>query len=157
MLAAIPSLAQWGSGMVHDALLAAGTSVDAVGVAALANGGVLYGGLATLGSGAVLVGMILGSITVFMIDRKFIHAASACAIGGVLTLVGLIHAEEVHVFSNPRIALGYGLAAVVCLAYAAMRLPPREIDLSDPIDIEVAAETSVKRFEREEERVAVPA
>src|SRR6188472_809846 len=157
VLAAIPSLAQWGSGMVHDALLAAGTSVDKVGAEALANGGVLYGGLATLGSGAVLVGMILGSITVFMIDRKFIHAASACAIGGVLTLVGLIHAEEVHVFSNPKIALGYGLAAVVCLAYAAMRLPPREIDLSDPIDIEVAAEMGVKRFEREEERVAVPA
>src|SRR3954463_8027680 len=51
VLAAIPSLAQWGSGMVHDALLAAGTSVDKVGADALANGGVLYGGLATLGSG----------------------------------------------------------------------------------------------------------
>ena len=45
VLAAIPSLAQWGSGMVHDALLAAGTSVEKVGVDALANGGVLYGGL----------------------------------------------------------------------------------------------------------------
>ena len=31
VLAAIPSLAQWGSGMVHDALLAAGTSVQEVG------------------------------------------------------------------------------------------------------------------------------
>ena len=57
----------------------------------------------------------------------------------MLTLVGLIHAEEVHVFSNPKIALGYGLAAVVCLGYAALRLPPREIDLRDPIDVEVAA------------------
>jgi AGZA family xanthine/uracil permease-like MFS transporter len=123
----------------------------------LANGGVLYGGLATLGSGSVLVGMILGSVCVFLIDRKFIHAAAACTVGGVLTLVGLIHAEEVHVFSNPKIALGYGLAAVTCLGYAAMRLPPREIDLSDPIDIEVAAELSAKRFEREEERVAIPA
>ena len=107
---------------------------------ALANGGVLYGGLATLGAGSVLVGMILGSIAVFMIDRRFIHAAAACVVGGALTLVGLIHAEEVHVFSNPKIALGYGLAAVTCLGYAALRLPPREIDLSDPIDVEVAAE-----------------
>jgi AGZA family xanthine/uracil permease-like MFS transporter len=157
VLAAIPSLAQWGSGMVHDALLAAGTSVDKVGADVLANGGVLYGGLATLGAGSVLVGMILGSVAVFVIDRRFIRAAAACVVGGVLTLVGLIHAEEVHVFSNPKIALGYGLAAVTCLAYAAMRLPPREIDLSDPIDIEVAAEMSPKRFEREEERVAIPA
>jgi AGZA family xanthine/uracil permease-like MFS transporter len=118
---------------------------------------VLYAGLATLGSGSVLVGMILGSVAVFLIDRKFIHAAAACAVGGVLTLVGLIHAEEVHVFSNPKIALGYGLAGAVCLGYAALGLPPREIDLSDPIDIEVAAEMSSKRFEREEERVAIPA
>ena len=100
----------------------------------------LYGGLATLGAGSVLVGMILGTIAVFVIDRRFIHAAAACVVGGVLTLVGLIHAEEVHVFSNPRLALGYGLAAVVCLGYAAMRLPPREVDLLDPMDIEVAAE-----------------
>jgi AGZA family xanthine/uracil permease-like MFS transporter len=123
----------------------------------LANGGVLYAGLATLGAGSVLVGMILGSICVFLIDRKFIHAAIASAVGGVLTLVGLIHAEEVRVFSNPKIALGYGLAAVTCLGYAAMRLPPREIDLTDPIDVEVAAESGSLRFEREEERVAVPA
>ncbi len=157
VLAAIPSLAQWGSGMVHDALLAAGTSVQEVGVDALANGGVLYGGLATLGAGSVLVGMILGSICVFVIDRRFIHAAAACVVGGVLTLVGLIHAEEVHVFSNPKIALGYGLAAVTALGYAALRLPPRETDLSDPIDVEVAQETGTLRFEREEERVAIPA
>ena len=88
--------------MVHDALLAAGTSVEKVGADALANGGVLYGGLATLGAGSVLVGMVLGTIAVFVIDRRFIHAAAACGVGGVLTLVGLIHGEEVHVFSNPK-------------------------------------------------------
>ena len=123
----------------------------------LANGGVLYGGLATLGAGSVLVGMILGSIAVFLIDRRFIHAAAACVVGGVLTLVGLIHAEEVHVFSNPKIALGYGLAAVVCLGYAAHAPAAARDRPRDPIDIEVAAETGSMRFEREEERVAVPA
>src|SRR3954470_2700968 len=117
VLAAIPSLAAWASGMVHDALLVAGTSVEKVGVDALANGGVLFGGLATLGAGSVLVGMVLGTIAVFVIDRRFLHAAAACAVGGALTLVGLIHGDKVHVFSNGKIALGYGLAAVVCLAY----------------------------------------
>ncbi len=155
VLAAIPSLAQWGSGMVHDALLAAGTSVQEVGADTLAAGGVLYGGLATIGAGSVLVGMVLGTIAVFVIDRRFLHAAVACGVGATLTLVGLIHSEEVHLFSNPRLALGYALAGVVCLAYAALRLPPRDPDLSDPMDLEVAAERS--RFEREEDRVAVPA
>ncbi len=141
VLAAIPSLAAWGSGMVHDALLAAGTSVETVGVAALANGGVLYEGLLKLGAGSVLVGMVLGTIAVFIIDRRFLSAAAACGVGGVLTLIGLIHGEEVVFFtSEPKIALGYGLAAVVCLGYAALRLPPREVDPLDPVDIEVAAE-----------------
>jgi AGZA family xanthine/uracil permease-like MFS transporter len=105
----------------------------------------------------VLVGMVLGTIAVFVIDRRFIHAAAACAVGGVLTLIGLIHSEEVHVFSNPRLALGYGLAGAVCLAYALMKLPPRDPDPLDPVDLEVAAERETVRFEREEERVAVPA
>ena len=153
VLAAIPSLAQWGSGMVHDALLAAGTSVEKVGADALANGGVLYSGLATLGAGSVLVGMVLGTIAVFAIDRRFVLAAAACGVGAILTLVGLIHGDEVHVFSNPKIALGYALAGAVCLAFSLLQLPAREPDPSDPI--EVAAE---QRFAREEEqRVAVPA
>jgi adenine/guanine/hypoxanthine permease len=160
VLAAIPSLAQWGQGMVHDALIAAGTSAEEVGYAALASGGVLYEGLLKLGEGSVLVGLVLGSITVFIIDRRFLWAAGACAAGGALTLVGLIHGEEVRLFSSPRIALGYGLAAVVCLGYAALRLPERETDLSDPIDVEVAAERGAPRVAAPEpatERVAVPA
>jgi AGZA family xanthine/uracil permease-like MFS transporter len=157
VLAAIPSLAAWASGLVRDALLAAGTSAEQVGAAALANAGVLYEGLLKLGEGSVLAGMVLGTIAVFVIGRRFIHAAVACAVGGVLTLVGLIHGEEVVFFSSsPKIALGYGLAAIICLGYAALRLPPREPDASDPIDVEVAAERA-PRFEREEERVAVPA
>ena len=44
---------------------------------------------------------------------------------------------------------------MVCLAYTLLKLPPREPDLSDPMDLEVAAEQN--RFVREEERVAVPA
>ena len=158
VLAAIPSLAAWASGLVRDALLAAGTSAEEVGAAALANAGVLYEGLLKLGEGSVLAGMVLGTIAVFVIDRRFIHAAVACAVGGVLTLVGLIHGEEVVFFSSsPKIALGYGLAAVVCLGYAALRLPPREPDMSDPIDVEEAALRAAPKFAREEERVAVPA
>jgi AGZA family xanthine/uracil permease-like MFS transporter len=84
-----------------------------------------------------------------------VPAAAACGVGALLTLVGLIHAEEVHVLSNPRIALGYALAGAVCLAYSLLKLPPREPDLSDAMDLEVAAER--RRFVREDEPVAVPA
>ena len=101
--------------------------------------------------------MVLGTIAVFVIDRRFIHAAAACGVGGVLTLVGLIHGEEVHVFSNPRIALGYGLAGVVCLAYALLQAPAARARPARPDRPRGRRRADAARFEREEERVAVPA
>ncbi len=140
VLAMVPNIAQWGAGLVDDALGAAGSSAAQVGQAKLANSGVIYDGLHTLGSGATLAGMVLGAIAVFLIDRRFYHAAAFCAAGGVLSLVGLIHGDKVHIFSNKSIALGYGLAAVTCLAMTMMRLPVRTPDPTDPMDMEEARE-----------------
>jgi AGZA family xanthine/uracil permease-like MFS transporter len=88
--------------------------------------GVLYSGLATLGAGSVLVGMVLGTIAVFVIDRRFVLAAAACAVGAVLTLVGLIHGEEVHVFSNPRIALPV-FVIIIAGFVSGVRLPAKRV------------------------------
>jgi AGZA family xanthine/uracil permease-like MFS transporter len=140
VLAMVPNIAQWGAGLVDNALGAAGTSAATVGQAKLANAGVIYDGLHVLGSGATLAGMVLGAIAVFLIDRRFYHAAAFCAAGGVLSIVGLIHGDKVHIFSNKSIALGYGLAAVTCLAMTLMKLPVREPDPTDAMDMEDAAE-----------------
>jgi AGZA family xanthine/uracil permease-like MFS transporter len=119
---------------------------------------VIYAGLLHLGEGSVLAGMVLGTIAVCIIDRRFYYAALACTVGGVLTLVGLIHGPKVHLFESPKIALGYALAGVVCLAYAQLKLPPREPDPLDPVDMEDAAMTAAaKREPAPEPRVAVPA
>jgi AGZA family xanthine/uracil permease-like MFS transporter len=140
VLAMVPNIAAWGSGLVDNALGAAGTSAATVGQAKLANAGVIYDGLHALGNGATLAGMVLGAIAVYLIDRRFYHAAGFCAAGGILCIVGLIHGNQVHVFSNKSIALGYGLAAVTCLAMTLMRLPVREPDPTDPMDMEEALE-----------------
>jgi AGZA family xanthine/uracil permease-like MFS transporter len=140
VLAMVPNIAQWGSGLVDDALGAAGTSAAHVGQVKLANSGVIYDGLHFLGSGATLAGMVLGSIAVFLIDRRFYHAAAFCVAGGLLSIVGLIHGDTVHIFTNPKIALGYGLAAVTCLVMTLMRLPAREPDPTDAMDMEEARE-----------------
>lgn len=76
-----------------------------VGQVKLAKSGVIYDGLHALGNGVTLAGMVLGSIAVFLIDRRFYHAAAFCAAGGVLSIVGLIHGDKVHIFTNPKIAL----------------------------------------------------
>ena len=153
VLAAVPSLAQWGTGLVDNALAAAGTSAAAVGDAALGNAGVIYTGMLHLGEGSVLAGMLLGTIAVFVIDRRFYRSAIACGAGAVLTLVGLIHGPKVHLFESPKIALGYAFAGVVCLGYAQLKVAPRDPDPLDAIDME----DHMLSMAPSEERVAVPA
>ncbi|RPA62161.1 regulator [Gordonia oryzae] len=115
--AILPNLAQWGSGLIDNALSAAGTTADKVGDAALGNAGLVYSGLTTLGQGAVLVGLILGTIVTFILDKKFHYAAIACGVGAVLSFIGLIHAPEVAWAANPAVALGYLFFGLICLAY----------------------------------------
>jgi AGZA family xanthine/uracil permease-like MFS transporter len=139
VIAMVPNVASWGVGQVDNALSAAGTSASQVGFDKLSQAGTIYGGLNALGQGAVLVGMVLAAITVFIIDRKFLWAAGFCVFGGLLTLVGLIHSAKVHVFSNEKIALGYGFMALVCLAFLYLKPPLRELDPDDPEDVAGAA------------------
>jgi adenine/guanine/hypoxanthine permease len=83
--------------------------------------GVLYEGLAILGGGATLAGIILGAVTVFIIDRQFEKAAAFAAAGGVLTFFGLIHSEAIGLFQTPVVALSYiAIAALLfgCAKYA---------------------------------------
>ncbi|MCE5288123.1 MAG: regulator [Nocardiaceae bacterium] len=124
--ALLPNLAQWASGLIDNALAAAGTSADKVGAAALGNAGVVYDGLLTLGQGAILAGLVLGSMTVFVIEKKFIHAAVASAVGAAMSFIGLIHAPAVAWAAEPKVALGYLLFGAVCLIYAFLPKPVPE-------------------------------
>ena len=140
VLAMIPNIAAWGSGLVDSALGAAGTSAAQVGQAKLSNAGVIYDGLHALGNGATLAGMVLGAIAVFLIDRRFYHAAAFCFAGALLSVVGLIHGDKVHVFTDPKIALGYALAGATCLGMVLLRVPARALDPADPMDVESAGD-----------------
>jgi adenine/guanine/hypoxanthine permease len=71
----------------------------------------------SLASG-VVAGMVLGAIVAFMIDKRYHWAAGYCAAGAVLSFIGLIHGEQVGWAASPGVALGYLLAAVVCLAFS---------------------------------------
>ena len=117
--AILPNLAAWGTGQVDNALAAAGTSAAEVGEGALTDAGLVYGGLKTFGEGAVLAGMVLGSVVAFLLQRRFGAAAVAAVVGAVLAWIGLIHAPEVAWAANQQVALGYALLAVVLGAFAA--------------------------------------
>jgi adenine/guanine/hypoxanthine permease len=130
VLALLPQIAAWGKVQIDNALGAAGTSAAAVGHAKLAQVGVLYQGLETLGGGATLAGIILGAITVFIIDREFDKAAAFAFGGTVLTFFGFIHGEAISIGSSIPVAVAYlGVAAVlvVCSRYAEFL--PREMEV----------------------------
>ncbi|MGV9720623.1 regulator [Nocardia beijingensis] len=118
--ALIPNLAEWAVGQIDNALTAAGTTADKVGDAALGQAGVVYDGLKTLGSGGVLAGLVLGAVVTFVLDKRFVAAATACAAAAALSWIGLIHAAQVAWAAAPKVALGYLLCGLVCLAYSRL-------------------------------------
>lgn len=115
--ALLPNLAEWGRGMIDNALSAAGTSAAEVTAEALNGAGVVYDGLKTLGEGAVLVGLILGTMVTYILEKKFLYAAIASAVGALLSFIGLIHAPEVAWAAAPQVALGYLLFGGVCVVF----------------------------------------
>jgi adenine/guanine/hypoxanthine permease len=122
ILALVPQVAAWGKLQIDNSLGAAGTSAAAVGLDKLNQVGVVYHGLEVLGSGAILVSLILASITAFMIDRQFMKAAGFALAGAVLTFFGFMHAEAIGVGKTPLVALSYLAVSVglfACARYAA--------------------------------------
>ena len=61
-------------------------------------------------------------------------------VGAGLAVIGLIHGNAVHVFTDKSIALGYALGGVTCVAMCLLRVPQRIPDPEDPADIEAARE-----------------
>ena len=114
ILALMPNIASWGKGQIDNALGAAGTSASALGLDKLGDAGVLYHGLALLGGGAILGGLIMGAVSAFIIDRQFFKASGFAAAGAVLTFFGFMHSEAVGINQTPMVAVAYlGVAAVL--------------------------------------------
>jgi AGZA family xanthine/uracil permease-like MFS transporter len=133
VLALLPQLAAWGKTQIDNALGAAGTSAATVGTGKLAQVGVLYDGLAVLGGGATLAGIILGAITVYIIDRAFEKAAAFALAGTVLTFFGFIHgAEGIGINSSPTVAVSYlGVAAILFYLARYAEFHPVAIDMHE--------------------------
>jgi len=126
VLAIVPTIAAWGTTQINNALGAAGTNAGKVGMDVLANNGVLYEGLHVLGSGATLVGIILGSICVFIIEGQHMKAAAFSLTGAVLTFFGLMHSEAIGIMKTPSVAAAYFIVA------AFLFLCAKRSDVSQP-------------------------
>ena len=126
----MPTIAAWGKIQIDGALGAAGTSAAAIGMDKLAQVGVLYRGLEILGGGAILGGVILGAIAVFVIERQFLKAAGFALAGVVATFFGFIHGEAIGFARSPGVAVSYLIVAAglfICARYAVAAPLPAEV------------------------------
>lgn len=126
----VPHLAAWAKTLIDGALGAAGTSAAAVGMDKLAGLGVLYPGLEVLGEGAILSGLILAAIVVFIIERDWLRASAFAGSGSVLTFFGFMHGPAVGFGVTPAVALAYAMVAGFLFACArwpvlAMGMEPK--------------------------------
>lgn len=130
VLAMLPSLAEWAVGQIDNTLASAGTTAEEVGVDVLISNGVIYDGLKLFGQGSVLVGILLGAIAAFVIDRRLVAATVTALIAAGLSFVGLINAYAVAWNASQQITIGYlGLAAVLgWFAWAARDEVDTELD-----------------------------
>jgi adenine/guanine/hypoxanthine permease len=152
ILALVPNIANWAQGQIDNTLAAVGIfgvekTVAAgdkthVALSALVANGVIYDGLVRAGGGAVLAGLILGAIAVFIIDREFKKAAIYCFSGAVIAFLGFINAPALAYngsswdFSQTwDVALAYVIAGVVCLLFVyvwPIKPAPHELEELPP-------------------------
>lgn len=122
IVALMPHLAAWGKLQIDNVLGAAGTNAATVGLDKLEQTGVLYHGLSILGGGAILGGLMLGAITVFIIDRNFVKAAAFSLASAAMTFFGFMHGEAIGIGKTPTVAFAYLVVACVLFACAKFSL-----------------------------------
>lgn len=128
VLAIVPWLADWTKNAVDIALGEAGTSAPDVGLDVLSAAGLEYFGMSELGSGAIVVGIMLGTIAVFIIDHKFSKAAITALVAAALTFFGIIHQETLAFNANINMTIGYALMALIFLGYHIVQTKKGGID-----------------------------
>jgi len=143
ILALTPHLAAWGKLLIDNSLGAAGTNAAAVGMDKLGQVGVLYHGLEVMGGGAILSGVVLAAVAVFIIERKFVNAAAFAGAGGVLAFFGLMHGEKIGIGESPIVAASYMVVALIlggCAKFATASMPVPEEDEELDGEMHAAAE-----------------
>ncbi|MEB1806365.1 MAG: NCS2 family permease [Bacillaceae bacterium] len=64
-------------------------------------------GIVPLGQGAMFTGIILGAITVFIIDRHYIKATIFAFVAALFSFVGLMHAPSITINAAQDFTIGY--------------------------------------------------
>jgi AGZA family xanthine/uracil permease-like MFS transporter len=127
IIALLPNVAAWGGTQIRNALGAAGTDPNTVGLDKLGMNGIQFHGLDVFGSGATVVGMVLGAITVFIITREFAKASAFALVGAILSFFGIMHGPAVGINVSPEMSISYLIASGILIACAKL-VPVSKLD-----------------------------
>ncbi|MEW6624436.1 MAG: xanthine permease [Bacillota bacterium] len=111
-LSFIPLIAGFVTLNIKNAINAVGGELN---YEVLANNGIPLVGWERLAGGDILVGMMIATITIFIIDRNYLVAGTYSIITAVLAFFGFVHASAIGIGQGKEVALGYLLAAVVLI------------------------------------------
>jgi AGZA family xanthine/uracil permease-like MFS transporter len=79
----------------------------------LIENGVMWNGVPAVKAGAIIIGIILGTITAFIIDRRLDKAAITSLAAAVLALLGLIHYSQLGFYPTSPFFIAYVLMAAL--------------------------------------------
>lgn len=80
----------------------------------LINAGVMWNGVPAVKPGAIIIGILLGTMTAFIIDKKLNRVAVTALAGAVLSLFGFIHSASLGIYPTSPFMIGYLIMAVLC-------------------------------------------
>lgn len=91
---------------------------DAVNELLIVNGA-MWNGVPAVKSGAIIIGILLGAMTVFMIDKKLKSAGIVALCGAVLSLFGFIHHAQLGFYITSPFMIGWLIVAVILFILAS--------------------------------------
>lgn len=77
------------------------------------NAGIMWNGIPEVKAGAIIIGIIAGAMTAFVIDKRLDKAAFTMLAASVLTLFGFIHSASLGFYPHSQFVVGYLIGAVV--------------------------------------------
>ncbi|MFI3207936.1 MAG: xanthine/uracil/vitamin C permease [Eubacteriales bacterium] len=83
----------------------------------LIDNGVMWNGVPAVKAGAIIIGILLGTVTVFIIDKKLDKVAIVFAVGAVLSMFGFIHSAALGFYPTSEFVIGYAISAILAFIF----------------------------------------
>ena len=87
----------------------------------LISNGVMWNGVPQVKAGAIIIGILLGTMTAFIIDKRLDKVGYIALSGCVLSMFGFIHSAMIGFFITSPFAIAYGIVAIICFIFHSGR------------------------------------